>query len=241
MGGAPSVQAPKMPTAGEQFSSALGAYTEGAPALYKEEAQYQPQYNQMQQGIQGSNIAFYNQAIQNQMPGAQYALGQLQQQASGQALQNYQQYAGAAGQAAMAASPQLQALQGYGAGQLAATADPTLQGLYAQAGQQTGGQVYQLQGLASKAGQMYGPQNQQLQGISDVVGAGTAQGVSDIRGIAGRAAADTRSQLWQQTTGAVSGQLGKLDPLTQQLSDTAQQQLALGGQVSQQGLQDASQ
>src|SRR4029077_11773347 len=198
-------------------------------------------YNQMQQGIQGSNIAFYNQAIQQQMPGAQYALNQLQGQASQGALQNYQQYAGAAGQAAMAASPQLQALQGYGMGQLGATADPTLQGLYAQAGQQTAGQYNTLQGLAGQAGQMYGPQNQQLQGISDVVGAGTAQGVSDIRGIAGQAAADTRSPLWQQTTGAVSGQLGKLDPLTQQLSDTAQQQLALGGYMSPQQLQDATQ
>jgi hypothetical protein len=88
---------------------------------------------------------------------------------------------------------------------------------------------------------MFNAQNQQLQGISNQVGAGTAQGVSDIRGIAGQAAADTRSPLWQQTTGAVSGQLGKLDPLTQQLSDTAQQQLALGGYMSPQQLQDAAQ
>jgi hypothetical protein len=241
MGGAPSVPTPKAPDPGQEYSSALGAYTSGAPALYQEESKYQPMYNQMQQGIMGSNIGFYSGAIEQQMPGAQYAINQTQQMASQQALQNYQQYAGAAGQAALGASPQLQALQQYGTSQLGATADPTLQGLYAQSQQQTGGQVNQLQGLASQAGTMFNQQNQQLQGISNVVGAGTAQGVSDIRGIAGQAAADTRSPLWQQTSATVQGQLGKLDPLTQQLSDTAQQQLALGGQVAPQQMQDAIQ
>jgi hypothetical protein len=241
MGGAPSVPTPRAPDPGQEYASALGAYTSGAPALYQEESQYQPMYNAMQQGIMGSNIGFYSGAIEQQMPGAQYAINQTQQMASQGALQNYQQYAGAAGQAALAASPQLQALQQYGTSQLGALQDPTLQGLLAQSQLQTTGQVGQLQGLATQAGQMFGPQNQQLQGISDVVGAGTAQGVSDIRGIAGQAAADTRSPLWQQTSATVQGQLGKLDPLTQQLSDTAQQQLSLGGQVSQQGLQDAAQ
>src|SRR6267378_477016 len=192
MGGSPSVQAPRAPDPGQQYSSALGSYVQNAPALYGEESQFQPQYNQMQQGIMGSNIGFYSQAVENQMPGAQAAINRTQQVASGGALQNYQQYAGAAGQAALNASPQLQALSGYGTSQLGAGADPTLQGLLSQARQQTGGQVNQLQGLATQAGTMFNAQNQQLQGISDLVGSGTAQGVSDVRGIAGQAAANTR-------------------------------------------------
>jgi hypothetical protein len=198
-------------------------------------------YNQMQQGIQGSNIDFYTGAIENQIPGAQAALNQAQTQASQAAMQNYQQMAPGASAAAMAASPQLQQLSAYGTSQLGTTADPTLQGLLAQTQQQTGVQANQLQGLASQAGTMFNAQNQQLQGISDVVGAGTAQGVADVRGIAGQAAANTRSPIFQQTAQNVMGQLGNLDPVTQQLSTLAQQQLALGGQVDPQQMQDAMQ
>jgi hypothetical protein len=241
MGGAPSVQAPKPPDPGKEYASALNAYISNAPQLYKEEAEYQPQYNQMQQGIMGSNIAFYSQALENQIPGAQAAMNQAQQSASQAGLANYQQYAGAAGKAAMASSPQLQALNQWGQGQLGATADPTMQGLLQQVQQGTPNQVNNLYNLAQQAGQSMAPINQALQGISSRVGATTQQGMRQLQGLAGQAAADTRSPLWQQTTSAVSGQLGQLDPLTQQLSDTAQQQLALGGQVSAQGLQDAAQ
>jgi hypothetical protein len=88
---------------------------------------------------------------------------------------------------------------------------------------------------------MYDTQNLNLQGLSDQAGQYTSQGVGDLRGIAGQAAADKRSDIFNQTKGVVMGQLGNLDPVTQQLSDVAQQQLSLGGQVSQQGLQDADQ
>jgi hypothetical protein len=195
----------------------------------------------MQQGIQGSNINFYTGALERQVLPAQAALTQAQNYAMTNAINVYGQHGAEIGQMALNASPQLQQMQALARQQVGATPDQTLQGLLQTTQQQTPGQVQSLTDLAAQAGRAYTPVNQQLQALSGQVGAGTAQGVTDIRGIAGQAAADTRSPLWQQTTGAVSGQLGKLDPLTQQLSDVAQQQLGLGGQVSQQGLQDAAQ
>jgi hypothetical protein len=231
-GGAPQVPTMRPPDAGQEFSSALGAYTAGAPALYQEEAQYQPLYNQMQQGIQGSNIQFYTHALEQMMPTAQAMQDITQGQATQAAANRYAQYAGTTQQAALAASPQLQALQQYGMGQLGTTADPTLQGLYGQAGQMAGGQSQQLQDLAAQAGRSMEPVNAQLQNLYGQAGGLTQQAVGDVRNIAGQAAADPRSALWQATAANVQGNLGQLDPLTQQLSDTAQSQLALGGQLS---------
>jgi hypothetical protein len=243
MGGSPSVQPAQAPDTAREYQESLNTYLNKAPQLYAEESQYQPLYNQMQQGIQGSNIDFYSRAIENQMPGAQFALQGTQNQAIGNAAQQYQQYVGGINQMVMNANPQLQQLQNLAQGQIASgsTADPTLSGLLASTQQQTPGQVAQLQGLASQARTMFDPTNQQLQGISNQVGGLTGQAVGQIQGIAGQAAANTRSDIFNQTKGAVMGQLGNLDPVTQQLSDMAQQQLSLGGQVSQQGLQDASQ
>lgn len=241
MGGAPKVSAPKPPDAAEEYAKSLQAYTQNAPALYGEESTYQPLYNQMQQRIMGSNINFYTDAIARQMPGAQQAINRTQQIASQGAMQNYQQYAGQAGQAAVAASPELQALQRFGMGQLGAGADPALQNILGQVQGQIPGQQQAMNDLASRAGRMMDPTNAALGQISQQVGAGTAQGVQDLRSIAGKAAADPRSDIFKATAGTVMGQLGTLDPLTQQLQQSAQEQLSLGGQVSQQGLQDASQ
>ena len=241
-GGAPSVAIPKAPNTAKEYASSLNTYINKAPQLYGEEAQYQPLYNQMQQGIMGSNINFYANAIENQMPGAQAAIQGTQNQAIQNAIQQYGANAGNINQMVMQSSPALQQIQNIAQQQGAATGpDQTLQGILSGVMQQTPGQVQQLQDLASRAGTMYDPTNQRLQGLSDQAGQYTGQGVSDIRGIAGQAAADTRSDIFKQTQGAVMGQLGKLDPVTQQLSDMAQQQLSLGGQVSQQGLQDADQ
>jgi len=241
MGGAPSVQAPKPPDPGQEFATALNAYITNAPALYSEEKQYQPLYNQMQQGIQGSNLAYYTNLMGQLAPEAQQALNITQAYATQGALQNYQQYAGGAGQAAMAASPALQQLYGYSQGQLGATADPTLQGILGGVQQQIPGQVQQLQDLAAQAGRSMEPINQQLQSLYGQVMPMAGQGAADIRGIAGQAAADTRSPLWQATAANVQQNLGQLDPLTQQLATTAQQQLALGGSLSPQQMQDAVQ
>src|SRR5262249_49701880 len=85
------------------------------------------------------------------------------------------------------------------------------------------------------------PINQQLQSLYGQVTPLAQQGVGQLQGLAGQVAADTRSPLWQATAANVQGNLGQLDPLTQQLSDTARQQLALGGSLSPQQLQDAAQ
>jgi hypothetical protein len=224
MGGGPTVQAPQAPDPGQEYQSSINAYTKNAPQLYQEESQYQPLYNQMQQQIQGSNINYYASALEGQLPGAQSALQNTQNMAIQNAMQQYTNNVGSINQAVMANNPALQQIQSIAQQQQGATTpDQTLQGLLNQSQQQTGAGVQQLQGLASQAGQY------------------TGQGVGDLRGIAGQAAANTRSDIFNQTKGVVMGQLGNLDPVTQNLSDLAQQQLSLGGQVSQQGLQDADQ
>jgi hypothetical protein len=242
MGGGPTVQAPQAPDPGQEYQSSINAYTKNAPQLYQEESQYQPLYNQMQQQIQGSNINYYASALEGQLPGAQSALQNTQNMAIQNAMQQYTNNVGSINQAVMANNPALQQIQSIAQQQQGATTpDQTLQGLLNQSQQQTGAGVQQLQGLASQAGQMYNQQNAQLQGLTDQAGQYTGQGVGDLRGIAGQAAANTRSDIFNQTKGVVMGQLGNLDPVTQNLSDLAQQQLSLGGQVSQQGLQDADQ
>jgi len=240
-GGAPSVQPPKIPSAGEQFTSALQAYTKGAPQLYSEEAQYQPLYNQMQQGIMGSNINFYTQQMLEQLPQTQAWMQNLQNQAMANAANQYGQYAGQVGQTALMSSPALQQLYGFSQGQLGATANPTLQGLLGQVQQQTPGQVQQLQNLASLAGGSMAPINAQMQDLYGQMGAATTQGVGDIRGVAAAAAADPRSALWNATAANVQGNLGQLDPLTQQLQEKAQSELALGGTLSASQIADAAQ
>lgn len=242
-GGAPTVNAAKAPDAGQEFQSALSAYTGNASQLYQEEATYQPLYNQMQQGIQGSNISYYANAIEQQMPAAERAVENTQNMAIQNAIQQYNQNVGGINQSVMANNPALQSIQSIAKSQQAASQQPdaTLQGLLTQSQQQAQGGYNQLQGLSSQAGRMYDQTNANLQGLTDQAGQYTGQGVTDLRGIAGQAAANTRSDIFNQTAGTVMGQLGNLDPVTQQLSDLAQQQLSLGGQVSQQGLQDADQ
>jgi hypothetical protein len=241
-GGAPTVQAPKAPDTAQEYRSSLQTYINQSPQLYKEESTYQPLYNQMQQGIQGSNISYYAKAIENELPAAQSALQGTQNQAIQNAITQYANNVGGINTTVMANNPALQQIQSIAQQQQAATTpDQTLQALLGQSQQQTAAGMQQLQGLSSQAGRMYDPTNRQLQGLSDQAGQYTGQGVSDLRGIAAQAGADTRSDIFKQTQGEVMGQLGKLDPVTQQLSDLAQQQLSLGGQVSQQGLQDADQ
>jgi hypothetical protein len=241
-GGAPQVPTPQAPNTRMEYGQALSDYVSQAPALYREESQYQPLYNQMQQGIQGSNIDYYSQAIERQLPLAQAMLSSSQNDAIANAYGQYNQYAGNINQSLMANNPSLQQIQSIAQQQQGATTpDQTLQGLLQQSQQATGQGVAQLQNLSSQAGRMYDPTNAALQGLSNQAGQYTGQGVADLRGVAGQAAANTRSDIFNQTSAAVMGQLGNLDPVTQQLSDLAQQQLSLGGQVSQQGLQDADQ
>jgi hypothetical protein len=234
MGGAPHVAAPQAPNAGQEYSEAIQAYVANAPALYQEEAAYQPQYNALQQRLMGSNIRTYGRAIAAEMPQMQQAISRAQ-------LANYQQFAAPSAAATLAASPELRSLQAYGTQQLGATQDPVLQALLGQVQQQTPGQVEQMNQLAAQAGRMFDPTNRQLADISGQVGAATQPSVEAMQDLARKAGADPRSPIFQQTAQNVMGNLGQLDPLTQQLSTTAQQQLALGGTMSQQQLQDAAQ
>jgi hypothetical protein len=241
MGGAPHVSAPQAPDTGKEYGEAIQAYVQNAPALYQEEAAYQPQYNTLQQQLMQQNIRSYSGVIEQQMPRMQQALTAAQQQASQGALINYRQFADQSAAAAMGASPELQALQAYGNQQLGATQDPVLRSLLGQVQQQTPGQAEQMNQLAAQAGRMFAPTNEQLQNISGQVGAATQPSVQAMQDLARKAGADPRSPIFQQTAQNVMGNLGTLDPLTQQLSDVAQQQLALGGTMSQQQLQDAAQ
>jgi hypothetical protein len=241
MGGAPKVSAPQAPDASQEYNEAIQAYLSNAPALLQEEQAYQPQYNALQQQLMSANIRGYSGAIAGQMPRLQQALDLTQGQASAAALARYQQYAGQAGQAALAGSPELRALQQYGQAQLGASQDPVLQGILRNVQQQLPGQAEQMNQLAARAGSMFDPTNVTLQGLSAGVGAATQPSVEAMQDLARRAGADPRSAIFQQTAQNVMGNLGQLDPLTQQLSTTAQQQLALGGKLSDQQLQDAVQ
>jgi len=241
MGGAPSVQAPRPPDAGQELGSAISAYTQHAGQLYGEESQYQPMYNQLQQQLMGSNLAFYSQALQNQLPGMQQSLLQAQNQAAQNAAANYQRYAGTMGQQALQNSPALQQLYSFSQGQLNATPDTQLTGLYNQMGQWGGGAAQTMQNLAQQAGQSMQPINQQLQALSGQVGQATTQATGDVRGIAGQLAADPRSALWNATAQNVQQNLGQLDPLTGQLQAKAQSELALGGTLSESQIADAAQ
>src|SRR4029077_6148505 len=138
--GSPSVPIPKAPDAAQQYGQSLSAYVNQAPARYREEWQYQPLYNQMQQQIQGSNISYYANAIENQLPAAPTALQNSQNQAIQNAIQQYGQNVGGINQSVMANNPALQQIQAVAQQQQGATGpDQTLQGLLTQSQQQTAG------------------------------------------------------------------------------------------------------
>jgi hypothetical protein len=239
MGGAPQVQAPAAPDPGRQFTSALAAYTGGAPALYAEESKYQPQYNQLQQQMQLSNNQAFAQQYFNMFPQAQQAANMQQQQASASALSNLQQYGGAATQAQLATNPAYGQLYQAAQQQLATSPDQTLQGLLAQGQQALPGQIQGFQDISAQAQRDVTPVNEQLQNLYGKVGADTT--AADLADIRNKVAADPRSQIFQQTAGNIMGNLGQVDPLTQQLKTMAGQQLSLGSTLSAQEAQDAAQ
>ena len=241
MGGSPSVQSPAAPDPGKEFTSALNAYSQGAGQLYQTESQYQPMYNQMQRQMQQENIQSYADQYTSMLPQMQAAADQMQNQASGAALGRQQQYGAQSYQAMLASNPALSQLSQFSQNQLNAGQDTYLSGLRDQMANQTAGQMQQFGSISAQVGRDVEPVNKELQGLYTQTGQQTAQTVADLTGIRNKFAADPRSDIWKQTQGAVSGQLGTLDPLTQQLSDTAQQQLALGGSLSDAQKQDAVQ
>jgi hypothetical protein len=70
---------------------------------------------------------------------------------------------------------------------------------------------------------------------------GTNQTVAQLGQLQQNVLANQRSDIFNATKGNVMSQLGNLDPLTQQLQTTAQQQLALGGSMSPQMAADVAQ
>src|SRR5215471_80846 len=239
MGGSPSVPVPKAPDTGQEYSSAINAYLTNAPALYKEEAQYQPLYNQLEQQMQRGNIESYAQQYFNLAPQAQLYANQTQQLAAQGALSNLNLFGPGTNQAMMAASPAYGQLQNLANQQLATGPNQTLQGLLGQVQQQIPGQVQSFQDLAAQTGRDVTGVNQTLQGLYEKAGADTS--AVDLAKIRDQVAANTRTADWQKTGQTVMGQLGQLDPLTQQLQGMASSQLALGGQISQQETQDVAQ
>ena len=241
MGGAPSVQAPKPPNAGVELTQAIQGYIANAPALYQEEAQYQPAYNQLQQGMEMGNIRAYTQQYESMLPAAQAAATGAQQQATAGQLTNMQMNARGATQALMASSPQYGQLAGMAGAQLGAGLDPTLTGLYGQVMGNVPSQMAGFQNLAAQAGQQLTPINQQLQALAGQSQVGTNQTVAQLGQLQQNVLANARSDIFNATKGNVMSALGNLDPLTQQLQTTAQQQLALGGSMSPQMAADVAQ
>jgi len=180
MGGAPSVQAPKPPDAGVEFGQALQAYTSGAPALYQEESQYQPLYNQMQRGMEQENINAYAQQYFGLMPEAQAAATASQQQASLGQLQNMQALAPQVSQTLMSSMPQYGQMSDLAKQQMSAGMDPRLTSLYQNVMGAIPGQQQAFQNLATQAGQQLTPINQQLQTLATQSQAGTDQTVAQL-------------------------------------------------------------
>jgi len=241
MGGAPSVQAQAPPNAGEELTQAIQGYVANAPALYQEESQYQPQYNQMQRQMEQQNMAAYAQQYFGTAQQGQTVANALQQQASAGQLQNLQMTAAPTAQALMASSPQYGQLANMATSQMNAGVNPALSGLYQNVAQALPGQVQGFQNLASQAGSQLAPINQQLQALGGQGQVGTNQTVAQLGQLQQDVLANSRSDIFNATKGNVMSQLGNLDPLTQQLQTTAQQQLALGGSMSPQMASDVAQ
>jgi hypothetical protein len=241
MGGAPSVQAAAPPNAGQELGQAEQAYISNAPQLYAEESQYQPQYNALQQTMEQQNIGQYAQQYFGLMPQAQQAANQTQQQATANQLQMLQSSGPGVTQALMASSPQYGQLASLGTAQMGAGQDPTLSGLYQNVMSNMPSQVQGFQNLATQAGSQMTPINQQLQNLAGQSQVGTDQSVAQLGALQQNVLSNARSDIFNATKGNVMGALGNLDPLTQQLQSTAQQQLALGGGMSQQMASDVAQ
>lgn len=239
MGGAPSIQAPRAPDTFQEYSGAIQAYTKNAPALYAEESQYQPQYNAMQQAMNQSNIASYANQFYSMLPQAQAAANQQQVAASQQGLDMLGRYGSRATQAMLGTNPMYGQLQNYAQGQLGAGLDPTLQGLYGQVQNAMPGQVQGFQQIGQGAMSDTTGINQSLMGLAGKVGADTS--AQDLAKIRDQVAQNQRSDIFNQTAGNIMGSLGQVDPLTQQLKTSAQQQMALGSSLSPAEAADAAQ
>lgn len=241
MGGAPQVQAPQAPDTAKEYAESQQTYIQNAPQLYQEESQYQPLYNQMNTAMNVSNMNAYSQLYQQQLPGLTQSADQANTQAIASQVGNLSQFGGQVTQAMYASNPAFGQLQTAANQELAQGSQPdqTLTGIMNQIQAAIPGQQQQYANLGMQVQQNTAGVNQQFQALSDKVGADTT--ASDLAQIRNQVASDPRSAIFNQTAGQVMGQLGQVDPLTQQLQQTASQQLALGGKLSAQEAQDVDQ
>jgi hypothetical protein len=85
------------------------------------------------------------------------------------------------------------------------------------------------------------PINTQLSALSQQAGTDPSGAQSYLTGMRNQIGADPRSAMFNQLSGNIMGNLGSTSPLLGQLQGMAQQQLALGGQLSQSEMDDATQ
>jgi hypothetical protein len=232
MGGAPSVQAQQAPDTGQEYSSAIQAYLQNAGALYGTEAQYAPQYNALQRQMEQQNIGAYAQQYFGLMPQAQAAQNAATASAQQSQLAQMQQMAPSAAQALMGQSPQWNQLANYASQQMGAGPNEVLTGVAQQLAGAAPQMAAPLYNLAAQAGQQIQPINQQLGALSNQALVGAGQQAAQLGTLQQQVLQNARSDIFNQTKANVMGALGQLDPLTQQLQTSAQQQLALGGQMS---------
>jgi hypothetical protein len=194
-------------------------------------------YNQLQQGMNLSNVSAYL----SQVPAAQYAANQATTSAQTSALSNLQTMGGPASQAALAANPYTGQIQQFSQNQLGAGLDPTLQGLY---GQTMGAIPNQVAGFGQLGGQLgagMSPVNAGLGALAQQAGTDPSGAQGFLTGLRNQAAANTRTPMFQQTAGQVMGQLGTTDPLLGQMQGMASQGLALGSSLSPEQIANATQ
>ena len=241
MGGSPSAQAPAAPDTAKEYAESQQTYIKNAPALYAEESQYQPLYNQMNAQMNVADMNTYSQLYQQQLPGLTTAADQANTQAIASQVGNMQQFGSQVTNAMYASNPAFGQLQGAANAELnqAQTPDATLTGIRNQVQSAIPGEQQAYSDISNQVRGNTEQVNAQLQGLSNKVGADPTAG--DLTQIRNQVASDPRSAIFNQTAGQVMGQLGQVDPLTQQLKDSASQQLALGGKLSAQEAQDVDQ
>ena len=114
------------PTEAGIIAGAVKREAPDAPALYAEESQYQPMYNQMQQQMEQQNLSAYAGQYMQMMPQAQGAANISQASAVNQQLLNYIGTSPMASAYLMASSPQFGQLANMATQQMGAGLDPTV-------------------------------------------------------------------------------------------------------------------
>jgi hypothetical protein len=98
-----------------------------------------------------------------------------------------------------------------------------------------------FQNLQAQFGEGMSPINTQLSALAGQAGTDPSGASAYLTNLRNQVGADPRSAMFNQLSGNVMGNLGTTSPLLGQLQGMAQQQLALGGQLSPSEMADATQ